>query len=201
MTVANTGDLKQQQQQMSGRALSKSGFLAAALLAAGLAAAAAPSDDSLDPYPYPFLNPSLDRNERATDLINRLPLQTKVNLLQTANAPGIPGSGVAADPGWITLPNYTVETYTSVPCLHGLFGPINMTVSSPLSNPAPRSSVLVRLLCAAAVAVLRLLCGVAAAVLRLRRHVSQTNWCIRVGRCSLSPSPLRQVGIAASSTL
>ena len=91
------------------------------------------------PYPYPFLDPSVDWNGRATDLISRISLQTKVNLLQTANAPGIPGSGIPADPGYIVLPNSTMETYTSTPCLHGLFGPINMTVGSPLSNPAPQS--------------------------------------------------------------
>ena len=92
------------------------------------------------PYPlYPFLDPSVDWNGRATDLISRISLQTKVNLLQTANAPGIPGSGIPADPGYIVLPNYTMETYTSTPCLHGLFGPINMTVGLPLSNPAPQS--------------------------------------------------------------
>jgi hypothetical protein len=98
-----------------------------------------PAASSAFAYPYPFLNPSVDWNERATDLISRISLQTKVNLLQTANAPGIPGSGIPADPGYIVLPNYTMETYTSTPCLHGLFGPINMTVGLPLSSPAPQS--------------------------------------------------------------
>ena len=91
-----------------------------ALALCPLAAAAA--------YPYPFLDPSLSDDARIADLLPRVPLQTKIDTLQTSHQAGIPGSGVPASPGYIVLPEYTIETYSTSECLHGYCSASNMTV-------------------------------------------------------------------------
>ena len=91
-----------------------------ALALSPLAAAAA--------YPYPFLDPSLSDDARIADLLPRVPLQTKIDTLQTSHQAGIPGSGVPASPGYIVLPEYTIETYSTSECLHGYCSASNMTV-------------------------------------------------------------------------
>ena len=79
-------------------------------------------------YPYPFLDPTLSDDARIADLLPRVPLQTKIDTLQTSHQAGIPGSGVPASPGYIVLPEYTIETYSTSECLHGYCSASNMTV-------------------------------------------------------------------------
>ena len=93
-----------------------------------LALALCPLAAAAAAYPYPFLDPSLSDDARIADLLPRVPLQTKIDTLQTSHQAGIPGSGVPASPGYIVLPEYTIETYSTSECLHGYCSASNMTV-------------------------------------------------------------------------
>lgn len=77
---------------------------------------------------YPFLDPSLAPGARIADLLPRVSLQQKINSLQTTHQKGIPGGGIPSSPGYIVLPNYTIETYACSECLHGYCSGSNMTV-------------------------------------------------------------------------
>ena len=96
-----------------------------ALLLVGEASGAAGASSS---YAYPFLDPSLTPDARIADLLPRVSLQQKINSLQTKHEAGIPGGGVPASPGYIVLPKYTIETYSTSECLHGYCSASNMTV-------------------------------------------------------------------------
>eukprot|EP01052_Picozoa_sp_SAG31_P010003 SAG31_NODE_536_length_14340_cov_9.449196_4_plen_170_part_00 len=97
------------------------------LLVAGFASAAAAARPG-SVFPYPFLDPSLSAADRIKDVLPRVPLQAKINTLQTSHEKGIPGSGIPSSPGYIVLPKYTIETYATSECLHGYCSAANMTV-------------------------------------------------------------------------
>jgi beta-glucosidase len=83
---------------------------------------------SMAAHPYPFLDPSLPLQARIDDLLPRVSLRQKIDSMQTRHEAGIPGSGIPASPGYIQLPNYTIETYSTSECLHGYCSAPNMTV-------------------------------------------------------------------------
>ena len=79
-------------------------------------------------YPYAFLDPSISAEARIADAAKRIDVATQINTLQTKHEAGIPGSGVPSSPGYVVLPEYTIETYSTSECLHGYCSGSNMTV-------------------------------------------------------------------------
>ena len=75
----------------------------------------------------PFIA-DLQAADRIKDVLGRVSLQDKINTLQTSHEKGIPGSGVPASPGYVVMPKYTMETYSTSECLHGYCSGANMTV-------------------------------------------------------------------------